>query len=232
MTVFRRDTRQLRQTSFAAAPLNYLLCMGDVEASYADRAEEYVRVVGSIEVAHPSDKQLVTDWARAIGGPVIDVGCGPGQWTNHLLMQSVDVRGIDPTHTFVEHARTTYPKCRFDDGRAEDLDAQSGSVAGILAWYSLIHHDPSDIRFAFEEFARVLRPGGKLLIGFFEAPTLEPFDHAVITAYRWPVEALSAQLDAAGFTTVETHTRTGPGCRPHGAILAELTNTDDNSRQQ
>ncbi|MGB3373285.1 MAG: class I SAM-dependent methyltransferase [Rhodococcus sp. (in: high G+C Gram-positive bacteria)] len=206
--------------------------MDDVEASYADRAEEYVRVVGSMEVVHPSDKQLVTDWARSIGGPVLDVGCGPGQWTNHLLTHDVDVRGIDPTHAFVELARTTYPNCRFDDGRAEDLDAQSGSVAGILAWYSLIHHDPRDIRFAFEEFARVLRPGGKLLIGFFEATTLEPFDHAVITAYRWPVGALSAQLDAAGFTTVETHTRTGLEYRPHGAILAELTNADDNLRQQ
>ncbi|WP_338888589.1 class I SAM-dependent methyltransferase [Rhodococcus sovatensis] len=206
--------------------------MDNVEASYADRAEEYVRVVGSMEMVHPSDKQLVTDWARSIAGPVIDVGCGPGQWTNHLHLHDVDVRGVDPTHTFVEHARTTYPSCRFDDGRAENLDAQSGSVAGILAWYSLIHHDPGDIRFAFEEFARALRPGGKLLIGFFEAPTLEPFDHAVITAYRWPVRELSAQLDGAGFTIIETHTRTGLGYRPHGAILAELTNSDDNSRQE
>lgn len=59
-----------------------------------------------------------------------------------------------------------------------------------------------------------------MLLGFFEGPTIEMFTHAVVTAYRWPVTELNGELEAAGFEVIETHTRTGPGHRPHGAILA------------
>lgn len=194
--------------------------MDQVRTAYSNRAEEYSRLLGSMTSVHPSDQQLVTQWATAIDGPVIDLGCGPGHWTDHLTGQGCDVRGIDPTPAFVEHAHISYPNSRFDVGGAENLDVASGSIAGILSWYSLVHHAPASLRVPLEEFARALRPGGSLLIGFFESPVLEPFDHQVITAYRWPVPELSARLVDAGFVIVETHTRTGVGYRPHGAIVA------------
>jgi hypothetical protein len=61
-------------------------------------------------------------------------------------------------------------------------------------------------------------------VGFFLGPIVEPFDHAVVTAYRWPAELLAHELEAAGFSVIETHTRTGPHerPRPHGAIQAVL----------
>lgn len=194
--------------------------MDEVRTAYSNRAEEYSRLLGSIDSAHPSDLHLVTQWATAIDGPVIDVGCGPGQWTDHLAGHGCDVRGIDPTPAFIEHAHTAHPDCRFDVGTAENLDAASGSIAGILSWYSLIHHTPGSVHVPLKEFARALRPGGSLVIGFFESRVLEPFDHKVVTAYRWPVPELSARLVDVGFEVVETHTRTGVGYRPHGAIVA------------
>lgn len=194
--------------------------MDDVQASYSEWAAEYVRLLDSMEAVHPSDLQLVTQWARPMDGIVLDAGCGPGQWTNHLASLGCDARGIDLTPAFIEHARTTYPDRHFEVGRIEKLDIRTGSVAGVLVWYSLIHHEPDAIQRPLQECARVLQPGGSLLIGFFEGPDVEPFDHTVVTAYRWPVEALCERLRAAGFEIVETHTRTGPGYRPHGAILA------------
>ena len=113
---------------------------------------------------------------------------------------------------------------RIREARLLTLHDASGSVGGILAWYSLIHHEPSTVRAALEEFARVIRVGGSLLLGFFIGPAVEPFDHAVVTAYRWSPEALSTELRAAGFDIIETHTRIGrtPKPRPHGAIVAQL----------
>ncbi|HBU41641.1 MAG TPA: hypothetical protein DEB57_01990 [Microbacterium sp.] len=95
-------------------------------------------------------------------------------------------------------------------------------MAGVLAWYSLIHHDPDTIHRALDEFARVLEPGGALLIGFFVGTEVEPFDHAVVRAWRWPPEALVERLTAAGFEVIEAHTWSvpQPQPRPHGAILA------------
>ena len=57
------------------------------------------------------------------------------------------------------------------------------------------------------------------MIGFFGGPELVAFDHAVTTAYSWPVDVLSAQVQQAGFTIADTQTRADPGARPHAAII-------------
>ncbi|MEC5185480.1 SAM-dependent methyltransferase [Cryobacterium sp. MP_3.1] len=191
--------------------------------AYSRRAGEYAEQLGSMASVHPLDRQLLTGWAGRQGGPVIDAGCGPGHWTGYLAERGVSIRGVDLVSGFIEHARRTYPNVSFAVGDVGALPEPAGTVAGILAWYSLIHHEPGALRHALAEFARVLRPGGELLLGFFEGPVLEPFEHAIATAFRWPVDALSAELRAAHFDVIETHTRTGPGHRPHGAILARVS---------
>ncbi|MBT2501305.1 class I SAM-dependent methyltransferase [Curtobacterium sp. ISL-83] len=173
---------------------------------------------------HPSDVHLVTGWAERVEGTLLDAGCGPGHWTAHLTASGLDVRGIDRVPEFIDSARRHHPAARFELGNLEDIDAAPGSVGGILAWYSLIHHEPGDLRVPLHEFARVLRPGGELLVGFFVGPDTEAFDHAVTTAYRWSLDEMHAELDRAGFDAVETHTRTGsqPKPRPHAAVVARL----------
>ena len=192
----------------------------DVEERYSRRAPEYIETLGSMSAVHPADAHLVTDWAGRLAGPVIDAGCGPGQWTSHLAARGVRIRGVDQVRRFIDHARRTHPGVLFELGDLTELPDPSGGVAGVLAWYSLIHQEPSVLRESLTEFARVLCPGGGLLVGFFTGPRIEQFDHAVASAYRWPVEAMSSELIDAGFVVVEAHTRTGAGYRPHGAILA------------
>nr|WP_296770420.1 class I SAM-dependent methyltransferase [Rhodococcus sp. (in: high G+C Gram-positive bacteria)] len=192
----------------------------DVEAAYSTRAAEYVNLVGSMDSVHPSDRHLVSDWATSLHGPLIDAGCGPGQWTNYLAGLGCDVRGIDLSPTFVAHARKTYPGRSFGVGTMAAIEADTSSVAGVLAWYSMIHQDPRIGPDCLLEFARVIRTGGGLLLGFFEGDSVETFDHAVVTAYRWPVHAMAERVESAGFRVSETFTRTGPGYRPHGAITA------------
>ena len=201
----------------------------DVEAAYSARAAEYVEQLGSVAALHPSDRALITSWAAQVEGSILDAGCGPGHWTAYLIEDGNDVRGVDQVPEFIDHARRTYPQVSFELGSFDTLPDASGSVGGILAWYSLIHHEPSTVRGVLEEFARVLHPGGALLLGFFIGPDVEPFDHAVVTAYRWSPEALSSELRAAGFEVIETHTRVGrdPKPRPHGAIVAQLTQTNE-----
>ncbi|WP_308470885.1 class I SAM-dependent methyltransferase [Clavibacter michiganensis] len=196
----------------------------DVVGSYADRAAEYAELLGSMAAVHPSDAELVTTWAAGVTGPVLDAGCGPGHWTDHLARQGIDVRGIDQVAAFVDHARAAYPAVPFATGSIDALPDAADAYGGVLSWYSLIHHEPSTIRGALDEFARVLRPDGRLLVGFFPGARLEAFDHAVVTAYRWPTDLLAHELVAAGFEVVETHTRTGSGAgsRPHAAISARL----------
>ncbi|POH70826.1 SAM-dependent methyltransferase [Cryobacterium zongtaii] len=202
----------------------------EIRAAYARRAAEYAEHLGLITSVHPSDLQLVTGWADRLDGPLIDAGCGPGQWTGYLAERGVRIRGVDLVPGFIDHARRAYPEVSFAIGDIGALPEPPGTVAGVLAWYSLIHHEPKSLRDALSEFARVLRPGGELLLGFFEGPVVEPFEHAITTAYRWPPAALSDELRAAHYDIIETHTRTGPGHRPHGALRACLSARADAAR--
>ena len=194
--------------------------MNEVAEAYGARAAEYVELLGSVDAMHPSDRELIGTWGDQLVGAAIDAGSGPGHWTDFLARRGVDIRGVDLTPAFVEHARLRYPELRFATGSVDALDASDASLGGVLAWYSLIHHAPDAIGSALDEIARVLRPGGLLLIGFFVGSAVEPFGHAVTTAYRWPVADLGERLRASGFEIVESHTRTGVGYRPHGAIVA------------
>lgn len=196
--------------------------MTDVAIAYAARAAEYADALGSMTAVHPSDKQLVETWASMTSGRVLDAGCGPGHWTDHLLGLGADVHGIDVVPEFVERARATYSAVRFDLGSIDAVEEPDDSIGGILSWFSTIHHEPYRISVPLAEFARILRPGGTLLLGYFDGPEIEPFDHSVVRAYRWSAHELTAMLEPAGFDIIETHRRTERGHRAVGAILCEL----------
>lgn len=193
--------------------------------AYRARAAEYIDALGSMRVTAAADRALVGEWADAIGGRMLDVGCGPGHWTAWLHERGCDIEGVDPVPEFVEHARVAHAGVPFRVGVAERLSAPDASVAGIVAWYSLIHVPHDEIGGALGEFARVLRAGGGLVLGFCEGPEPAPFDHAVTTAYFWPIDALAARVEAAGFEVTGSHARSYPGAGRHGAIVARrLTN--------
>ncbi|MEZ5086349.1 MAG: class I SAM-dependent methyltransferase [Tessaracoccus sp.] len=196
------------------------MTVDSVRDSYGARAGEYVAAVGSVSHVAAPDLQLIEKWALGTEGPVLDVGCGPGQWTHYLTGLGVDAEGVDPVTEFIEHARATYPYGRYRLGRAEDLGVADGALGGVLAWYSLIHTTPEGIDTPLAEFARCIRPGGGLALGFFTGATLGPFEHAVTTAYYWPINLLASKIEDAGFTVTHTESRADRPARAHGAILA------------
>ncbi|MBH0130302.1 class I SAM-dependent methyltransferase [Salinibacterium sp. NK8237] len=198
----------------------------EVSAAYSLRAQEYVERFGSMDAVHPQDRQLVETWARGIepGSSVIDAGCGPGQWTNFLAELGLLAHGIDLVPEFIECAQRTYPDVPFSAGSLNNLKVPDGSIAAVLAWFSLIHHEPVDIQLPLQEFRRALHPGGTLLVGFFEGPVVEQFAHAVAPAFRWSEDALSDELRAAGFDVATSQVRRSPGERPQAAIVARARN--------
>ncbi|WP_104043931.1 class I SAM-dependent DNA methyltransferase [Arthrobacter sp. ZGTC412] len=194
----------------------------EVEAVYSKRAAEYIARFGSINSAHQADRTLIGDWAAPIVGPVLDVGCGPGQWTKFLADQGAAVEGIDVVQSFIEHAKARFPGIPFRVASLNSLGVPKAYASGILAWYSLIHFRPDEVVPALQELALRLVPGGALLIGMFEGEEVEKFRHAVAPAYSWPVGEFTKMLAAAGFETVAIERRTDPGHWPHAAISARL----------
>ncbi|WP_430593738.1 class I SAM-dependent methyltransferase [Isoptericola sp. QY 916] len=194
-------------------------------AAYAARAQEYRDLFGSMDAVHDDDRALVERWAAGLTGRVVDAGCGPGHWTDFLARRGLDAEGVDLAEPFLERARAEYPAVPFRRASLADLGVPDGSLGGVLAWYSLIHSPPeavdgTGVDAVLAELARAVAPGGGLLLGFCRGPRVEPFDHAVTTAWFWPVDELAARVERAGFDVVETAERTDPGVRPHGAISA------------
>lgn len=93
---------------------------------------------------------------------VLDVGCGEGRFCRMLRSHGVDAVGIDPTPTLLAAARARDPAGRYIDARAEQLPFADGVFDLVVSYLTLI--DIEGLAAAITEMARVLRPGGRLLI--------------------------------------------------------------------
>ena len=192
----------------------------DVRQAYSSLAQQYIDLLGSMDVVHRDDLRLIGQHLGHLTGPVLDLGCGPGHLTGHLHATGCEVTGIDLVPEFIAHACRSYPGVSFEVGSLTEVTRAAASVAGVLAWYSLIHLEPRQLDSALVGIRWLLAPGGVLVMGFFEGPVREPFEHKVTTAYRWPVEELVGRLASAGFVEVDRLQRPQEGERRPHAVLA------------
>ena len=96
-------------------------------------------------------------YARAL-----DVGCGEGRFCRMLKAEGVAAVGIDPTVGLIDHARRLDPEGDYRGEAAEALGFEDAAFDLVVSYLSLI--DIPDVRAAIAEMARVLAPGGSLLI--------------------------------------------------------------------
>jgi SAM-dependent methyltransferase len=92
----------------------------------------------------------------------LDVGCGEGRFCRMLKSHGVDVVGIDPTPALIATARARDACGVYREAAAEKLPFEDGTFDLVVSYLSLI--DIPDIQSAIPEMARVLKPGGSLLI--------------------------------------------------------------------
>jgi SAM-dependent methyltransferase len=136
-------------------------CYDAVARQYAERFAD--------ELAHkPLDRELLGRFASAVRGrgDVYDLGCGPGQTTAFLHDCGVRVRGLDISADLLREARRRHPGLEFEPGDMLTLPLADASLAGVVAFYAIVHLSPAGLRRALAEMHRVLRPGGRLLLAF------------------------------------------------------------------
>src|SRR4051812_26938403 len=92
----------------------------------------------------------------------LDIGCGEGRFCRMLKRHSIDVIGVDPTPKLLEAARARDADGAYLEAIAERLPFDDNAFDLVVSYLSLI--DIPDIEAAIPEMARVLAPGGALLI--------------------------------------------------------------------
>ncbi|BCY10326.1 class I SAM-dependent methyltransferase [Actinoplanes sp. L3-i22] len=184
--------------------------IADTRVSYDTVAGNYADVVREALDSQPflsASVSLFADLVRAAGdGPAADVGCGPGQVTARLRGLGVDAFGIDLSPGMIDVARRDHPGVRFAVGSMTDLPLADRSVAGVLAFWSLIHVPDETVPAVLGHFHRVLRPGGPILIGFHlgDRSTLKTSGYGGhpmrVQVHRRTLGRVTQWLREAGFT--------------------------------
>lgn len=121
--------------------------MSDIEA----RLERYLPYLACAQVGQP-------------GWPVLDLGCGRGEWLRLLRKRGLLARGVDTNPAML------------DEARKEGLDvsnvglitalrsAEASSVGAVTAFQVVEHLDQNTLLVLFQQALRVLQPGGVLLL--------------------------------------------------------------------
>jgi len=197
-------------------------------------AEHYAEFVQDPTNTEPLGRALIGVFADLVrsfrhDGRVADVGCGPGHLSDLLDRMGLPVRGIDLSPSLIDLARHNRPDLPFEVGSILELGIADCALSGVLAHYSIIHTPPEHVPTALAEFARVLEPGGYLLMGFQSGndnlQRWEAFDHKVSPAYRWAINSLADRLRSEGLLEVaRLRVQPGPHGRfPDGHLLARKT---------
>lgn len=114
----------------------------------------------------PVELALLERHREALSGRVLEIGVGGGRVTRHLCAIATEVHGIDVSATMVAHSRATCPEAIIVQRDLRDLSAYAdGSFGALVAAFNVIdvlgHEDRA---IALDGFARVLEPGGALIM--------------------------------------------------------------------
>ena len=153
---------------------------------------------------------------RLTPGRVLDAACGTGAVTQQLLARGHVVVGVDVSEGMLARARTAAPEAHLLAGDITDLPLPDEDVDHVVCSLALAHLD--DLRPFFVEAARVMRPGGHLLV-------LDPRGHFTgSTRYPLVKEAPDGRVGhVSGYSHgLGDHLR---AALPHGYVVRDCVET-------
>ena len=157
---------------------------------YDEFAQDYERERGGKVVGgyHDLIDELELDFLRRFGegAKVLEVGCGTGLLLERIADFAGNCCGVDLSPGMLEKARERGLQVR--EASATSLPFDDGSFDVVCAFKVLAH--VRDIRGALHEMFRVLRPGGTLVVEFYN-----PLSLRALAKRLRPAGAISAHTN-------------------------------------
>jgi ubiquinone/menaquinone biosynthesis C-methylase UbiE len=133
---------------------------GDLVTAYRDWSGSYDEPRNSL---FDSDEPVVHEILdRLPAGAALDAACGTGRYAAYLAARGHRVVGVDGSAAMLDRARVRVPAAAFVRGDLHRLPLAAGAVDAVVCALALVHV-PS-LAPVLAELARVLRPGGHLVI--------------------------------------------------------------------
>jgi SAM-dependent methyltransferase len=134
----------------------------------ADRARAYdawyETAIGA--TAHQIELRLIAELAAPERGErALDVGCGTGIYTAWLAEEGLEVTALDRDPAMLAAARAKAPGARLVEGDATSLPFAGDEFDLALAVTAFCFLDAAERRAAARELVRVVRPGGRVVVG-------------------------------------------------------------------
>lgn len=158
---------------------------------------------------------------RNLNGPILDAGCGRGDWVAFLASQGYETVGLDYSHDMISDNQKNFPECNFVQGRIQDIPFPDNEFGGVISW-GVIEHDPDGPLSALSEMYRVLKKGGRALVTVpidSEAQRLSSNiqfpDGNEFFQYFFSEDELVGLMGSAKFSVISC----GAASRPHPALV-------------
>jgi glycosyltransferase involved in cell wall biosynthesis/SAM-dependent methyltransferase len=110
--------------------------------------------------------------------PVLDIGCGRGELLQLLAGEGIAARGVDIDAGMVERSLSAGLDVTAQDGLQALREAEAHSLGAVTAIEVIEHLQPDELVALTREAARVLKPGGVLLL-----ETVNPHSPAALKAF-------------------------------------------------
>jgi SAM-dependent methyltransferase len=156
---------------------------------YAQWSQTYDRPLRLFAIEAPPLRRLLDGLAP---GEILDAACGSGRHSAYLAERGHAVTGVDQSSEMLALASQKVPGGRFLPGDLTALPLDDASVDAVLCALALVH--VADIRRAIAELARVVRPGGRVVITDV---------HPVLVMLGWQAQFPTA--DGRGFMRLHPH---------------------------
>ncbi len=152
--------------------------------------------------------------------PLLEAGCGGGQWMHYFKRQGIESIGIDWSETLRARSLAFDPSVKFDNGDMRDLPYPDESFGGVVAMGSP-EHVPEGPRKVFSEFYRVLKPGGVAIITMPQFFFLRSLGKNLVEEPTRRLKRISFLRRICGKAPV-----TGGNPKPYRQVIAERYRND------
>ena len=185
--------------------------MSDLHAlvsGFADVAAVYER--GRPDYPPALVERFVVELGVGPGARVLDLGAGTGKLTRPLLAAGLDVVGVEPLERMRAALAASVGDERALDGRAEAIPLADGSMDGAVCAEAFHWFDGAR---AADELARVLRPGGGLVVGWLQnkgGETPWSDEHGAMLEPLWKAGRHPGLIEGRRGEELEDHPAFGP----------------------